>query len=374
MAKPQPEIPARLLEVLGLDTTRETGELIAADRAIRFIMDIIPIAFVYIEEKRLIIQYNPAFAKIVGIPDAHCGQFLQTVLGAFPSMLALFEKTLADQEDYQSRLVHFERSYQLVHLLVDAKVIMIGEQSEGCLFVCREIDNLPTIEAQIVRNDKLATAGKIAAGIAHEIRNPLTSIRGFLQLLEIDLRNSGTDRHQVYIGLMLAEIDRVNQLVNQMLMLTKPTEMTMEILPSGQVVEEVATIVRPEALLRNTSVQIMIQEAPAIRVDRNMLRQVLMNLTSNALDAMEGGGTLTLATEYDAVTGSVRISVADTGPGIPAYMIDRIFDAFFTMKEQGTGLGLAICQRIVADLGGEIRVVTKGFGTTFSVLLPAIKE
>lgn len=374
MAKPQPEIPARLLEVLGLDTTRETGELIAADRAIRFIMDIIPIAFVYIEEKRLIIQYNPAFAKIMGIPDAHCGQFLQTVLGAFPPMLALFEKTLADQEDYQSRLVHFERSYQLVHLLVDAKVIMIGEQSEGCLFVCREIDNLPTIEAQIVRNDKLATAGKIAAGIAHEIRNPLTSIRGFLQLLEIDLRNSGTDRHQVYIGLMLAEIDRVNQLVNQMLMLTKPTEMTMEILPSGQVVEEVATIVRPEALLRNTTVQTMIQEAPAIRVDRNMLRQVLMNLTSNALDAMEGGGTLTLATGYDAVTGSVRISVADTGPGIPAYMIDRIFDAFFTMKEQGTGLGLAICQRIVADLGGEIRVFTKGFGTTFSVLLPAVKE
>jgi len=374
MAKPQPEIPARLLEVLGLDTTRETGELIAADRAIRFIMDIIPIAFVYIEEKRLIIQYNPAFAKIMGIPDAHCGQFLQTVLGAFPPMLALFEKTLADQEDYQSRLVHFERSYQLVHLLVDAKVIMIGEQSEGCLFVCREIDNLPTIEAQIVRNDKLATAGKIAAGIAHEIRNPLTSIRGFLQLLEIDLRNSGTDRHQVYIGLMLAEIDRVNQLVNQMLMLTKPTEMTMEILPSGQVVEEVATIVRPEALLRNTTVQIMIQEAPAIRVDRNMLRQVLMNLTSNALDAMEGGGTLTLATEYEVVTGSVRISVADTGPGIPAYMIDRIFDAFFTMKEQGTGLGLAICQRIVADLGGEIRVFTKGFGTTFSVLLPAVKE
>lgn len=374
MAKPQPEIPARLLEVLGLDTTRETGELIAADRAIRFIMDIIPIAFVYIEEKRLIIQYNPAFAKIMGIPDAHCGQFLQTVLGAFPPMLALFEKTLADQEDYQSRLVHFERSYQLVHLLVDAKVIMIGEHSEGCLFVCREIDNLPTVEAQIVRNDKLATAGKIAAGIAHEIRNPLTSIRGFLQLLEIDLRNSGTDRHQVYIGLMLAEIDRVNQLVNQMLMLTKPTEMTMEILPSGQVVEEVATIVRPEALLRNTTVQIMIQEAPAIRVDRNMLRQVLMNLTSNALDAMEGGGTLTLATDYEAVTGSVRISVADTGPGIPAYMIDRIFDAFFTMKEQGTGLGLAICQRIVADLGGEIRVFTKGFGTTFSVLLPAVKE
>lgn len=374
MAKPQPEIPARLLEVLGLDTTRETGELIAADRAIRFIMDIIPIAFVYIEEKRLIIQYNPAFAKIMGIPDAHCGQFLQTVLGAFPPMLALFEKTLADQEDYQSRLVHFERSYQLVHLLVDAKVIMIGEHSEGCLFVCREIDNLPTVEAQIVRNDKLATAGKIAAGIAHEIRNPLTSIRGFLQLLEIDLRNSGTDRHQVYIGLMLAEIDRVNQLVNQMLMLTKPTEMTMEILPSGQVVEEVATIVRPEALLRNTTVQVMIQEAPAIRVDRSMLRQVLMNLTSNALDAMEGGGTLTLATDYDVITGSVRISVADTGPGIPAYMIDRIFDAFFTMKEQGTGLGLAICQRIVADLGGEIRVFTKGFGTTFSVLLPAVKE
>ncbi len=374
MTKPQQEIPTRLLEVLGLDATRETGELIAADRAIRFIMAIIPIAFVYIEQNRLIIQYNPAFAKIMGIPLAHSGQPLQTVLGAFPPMLALFEKTLTNQEDYRSRLAHFERNYHLVHLLVDAQVMMVGDKPEGWLFVCREIDNLLTIEAQVVRNDKLATTGKIAAGIAHEIRNPLTSIRGFLQLLEIDLMNSGTDRHQDYIRLMLAEIDRVNQLVNQMLMLTKPTDMIMEILSPGQILEDAAAIVRPEALMRKTAVQTAIQETPPIRVDRNMLRQVLMNLVSNALDAMEGGGTLTLAVEYDAVASSVRIDVTDTGPGIPAYMIDRIFDAFFTMKEHGTGLGLAICQRIVADLGGEIRVFTKGFGTTFSVLLPAVKE
>ncbi|MHB1629474.1 MAG: two-component system sensor histidine kinase NtrB [Bacilli bacterium] len=374
MTGPQPEIPSRLLEALGLDSARHTGESIAADRAIRFIMDIIPVAFVYMEQSRLVIQYNPAFAKIMGIPAAHSGQPLQTVLGGFPPMLTLFEKTLADQEDYRSRLVHFERSYQLVHLLVDAKVMMIGDKPEGWLFVCREIDNLPTIEAQIVRNDKLATAGKIAAGIAHEIRNPLTSIRGFLQLLESDLMSSDTAKHQVYIGLMLAEIDRVNQLVNQMLMLTKSAAIVLETLAAGQVLEEVAAIVRAEALLRNTAVQIMIQEAPPIRADRNMLRQVLLNLISNALDAMEGGGVLTLAAEYDPVASSVRINVTDTGPGIPAYMVDRIFDAFFTMKEHGTGLGLAICQRIVADLGGEIRVFSKGFGTTFSVLLPALKE
>ncbi len=374
MTGPQPEIPSRLLEALGLDSVSDTGESIAAERAIRFIMGIIPVAFVYIEQSRLVIQYNPAFAKIMGIPPAHSGQPLQTVLGGFPPMLTLFEKTLTDQKDYRSRLVHFERSYQLVHLLVDAKVMMIGDKPEGWLFVCREIDNLPTIESQIVRNDKLATAGKIAAGIAHEIRNPLTSIRGFLQLLETDLMNSDTARHQVYIGLMLAEIDRVNQLVNQMLMLTKPAGIVLETLASGQVLEEVAAIVRSEALLRNTTVQIMMQETPPIRADRNMLRQVLLNLISNALDAMEGGGVLTLAAEYDDVASSVRINVTDTGPGIPAYMVDRIFDAFFTMKEHGTGLGLAICQRIVADLGGEIRVFSKGFGTTFSVLLPALKE
>ncbi|PWI57538.1 two-component system sensor histidine kinase NtrB [Sulfoacidibacillus thermotolerans] len=343
----------------------------------QWMMSILPISYIYTDSHQLMIEYNHPFAELVELPVMDAPQPLHVILSKYPPLIALFEKTFLEQSEYRSRLVHFERKEKLVHLLVDAHVIQQHQEVYGSIFACREIDNLMTIEAQVLRHDKLATAGKMAAGIAHEIRNPLTSIRGFLQVLERDLVAVGLEKEQVYIQLMLSEIDRVNQLVNQMLLLAKPADLVLEMITSNEVIESIASIVQSDALLRNIDCQFLLEPTSLVRVDRNHLKQVLLNLVSNALDAMEdsGGGTLTIATHDDADRKNVHIDISDTGPGIPSYMIDRIFDAFFTMKEHGTGLGLAICQRIVTEFGGEIRVFSKGFGTTFSIILPAaVKE
>lgn len=110
---------------------------------------------------------------------------------------------------------------------------------------------------------------------------------------------------------------------------------------------------------------------PKVKMDENMFRQVLTNLIRNAMEAIEDSGEVTLSTRHEADKDMVVIDVTDTGPGIPSYLNDRIFDAFFTTKEQGTGLGLAICQRIVHEFGGHLRMTSKGYGTTFSVFLPS---
>ena len=229
-----------------------------------------------------------------------------------------------------------------------------------------------TMVDDLLRNDRLTTIGKMAAGIAHEIRNPLTSIRGFLQLLMRDLEHVGWDKEKSYADLILAEIDRVNELLNRVLLLSKPLEIVLINDDVNTVVKDLGILHESDARVRNIQIQFQLGEIPQVKLDLNMFKQVLVNLIRNAIDAMENGGTLTLSTSYDKFENVVKIDVSDTGPGIPSYLLDRIFDAFFTTKEQGTGLGLAICQRNIHEFGGNIRVNSKGYGTTFSMLLPPI--
>lgn len=376
MCKSQSELSS-LFKTFELEV--ECGDLsdpIPILQATKWILSILPIVYIYADANELMVEFNHTFAELVGLSIVETPQPLIVALREFPPLISLFEKTLSEKTEYRSLLVHFERKDKLMHVLVDAHMVKRDQLVYGWVFACREIDNLMMIEAQVLRHDKLATAGKMAAGIAHEIRNPLTSIRGFLQVLERDLTAVGLQKEQVYIQLMLSEIDRVNQLVNQMLLLAKPADLILEIVTPRDVIESIASIVQSDALLRNVTCRFALETTSLVCVDRNHLKQVILNLVSNALDAMEdsGAGTLAIAAYDDVSNHNVHIDVSDTGPGIPSYMIDRIFDAFFTMKEHGTGLGLAICQRLVTEFGGEIRVFSKGFGTTFSIILPSVKE
>ncbi|WP_243835074.1 two-component system sensor histidine kinase NtrB [Alicyclobacillus sacchari] len=273
-----------------------------------------------------------------------------------------------NEYEYRDAILKWEVGGLVRHVLVDTFHDEDEDGAGGMYIVMKDMGNFALLNQNTQRAERIATVGRLAAGIAHEIRNPLTTVKGFLQLLEQRLNSGMMDEEIRYVQVMMGEIERVNALVTELLLLSKPQDMEWstfdlqglfsEILPWAEAVADDAGI----------QAECRIADGVALQADRNMIRQLLLHLVKNAIEAMDKGGKLRIdAREID---GRVEIEVADTGPGIPYYLFDRIFDVFYTTKEKGTGLGLAICQRIVADHGGQIRVSSKGFGTTFTVSLP----
>ncbi|MFD2170766.1 two-component system sensor histidine kinase NtrB [Tumebacillus lipolyticus] len=312
------------------------------------------------------------------LPGDWSGEFPIGLSDVFPQMSEEYEwlsRLVREKSCFRNHVVNLSREGRMRTLLADSSFLRDkdGEQAGICLFL-KDIGNIVSLEKKIQHNEILATVGKIAAGVAHEIRNPLTSIKGFLQIMRHELEKKGMQKEFNYTDVMLSEIDRVNELVGELLLLSKPRELRMERIEMEELIMTMAPIISSEAILNNIEFHLSLKSVPHVYADPEMLKQVFLNLVKNAIESMAEvqGGKLVLSTEYLPQERMVRIDVQDTGPGVPHYLTDRIFDAFFTTKETGTGLGLPICQRLVNDLGGRIKVKSKGFGTTFSVFLPTM--
>lgn len=284
---------------------------------------------------------------------------------------ALLHHIAMDQLERTNQLVTFTGQGGIRHILLDTykDVDDLGDV-QGMYIVMRDLSDFEVMEGHIQRTDKLATVGKVAAGVAHEIRNPLTTVKGFLQVMthRFTVRNQAEELE--FSHMMLAEIDKVDGLVNELLLLSKPRNFNRRKVQLAEVIQEAWSEITTECESRGIEAQCILEEVPEISGEPDMLRHVLNQLVENAIDAMDRSGKLTVHLRKTA--SGLQLDVHDTGPGIPYYQMDKVFDAFFTTKEKGTGLGLPICQRIVADHGGEIRVSSKGFGTTFSVQLPTL--
>lgn len=242
----------------------------------------------------------------------------------------------------------------------------------GMLYLIEDITQLQSLKKQVLANNRLATIGEIAAGSAHEIRNPLTSIKGFLQMLSTQ-PPEGRAYGQDYIQLMLKEIDRINSLVGEFLLLSKPRQIHRQSVQPLQLLEEIRPMIENEARLHN--IELVIDRAeksyPAVFVDSKLMKQVLLNLCKNAIEAMGEQGTLTLQIIPLIQQRQLQIRICDTGPGIPTAFFEQIFEPFFSTKEKGTGLGLPICKEIMKELGGEICLDSSSEeGTIFSVYIP----
>ncbi|MFC5529088.1 ATP-binding protein [Cohnella yongneupensis] len=257
-------------------------------------------------------------------------------------------------------------------MMLDGEVLEDEGRQIGAFVIFRDVSNLIALEEQIRQSDRLKTIGQIAAGTAHEIRNPLTAMKGFMQLLNKTLSERGMGREQEYISIVLSEIERVNELVGEFLLLSKPREAKRMLVKASTVIQEILPMIRNEALLHN----VIVKHYPRsdllpIVADKELLKQVFLNLGKNAIEAMHGGGTLTIRECcYPDQPDKLAVEIQDTGAGIPADVVEKVFEPFYTTKQQGTGLGLSVCQRIVHDLGGRIVFATDEGGTTFTVWLP----
>lgn len=222
----------------------------------------------------------------------------------------------------------------------------------------------------LVQSERLATLGKLATTVAHEVRNPLGGIRGAAQLLQLE--GESNSEIQEYIQVIIKEVDRLNRVVEQLLVSGNPR--TAGVRPSdiGDLIDNSLSICQPE-LDRDTICveKHFADDCPPVSMNGDGMTQVLLNLVRNAIESMEDGGILTVRTVYNATNQAVQVYIKDTGRGIPSDVASRLFDPFYTTKQKGTGLGLAISQQIVEEHGGTIEVdVTEPPGATFIITLP----
>jgi two-component system sensor histidine kinase PilS (NtrC family) len=221
------------------------------------------------------------------------------------------------------------------------------------------------------RADRLAVVGVLAAGLAHEIRNPLAAMCGSIELLSKSPKLGQHEKRLMHV--VRAEGERLEALVMDFLAFAKPASPNLSAIEAGPLVVETVDVFRREAVLKNISVTVEVDRGVRLSVDVNQIKSVLWNLLGNARDATERGGRI--AVRLRRQEGQALLEVEDSGQGIASDDLPRIFDPFFTTKADGTGLGLAIVHRVVEAHGGRIAVRSEpGHGSTFSVALPLAAE
>ncbi|RMH18804.1 MAG: GAF domain-containing protein [Acidobacteria bacterium] len=224
------------------------------------------------------------------------------------------------------------------------------------------------------RADRLAAVGQLAAGVAHEVRNPLTAIRSTMQYLMRSF--DPQDAKHAMVGELIGEVDRINATISDLLSLARAGTFERAALDLVALLEQTLGLIEVQARKHGVAIEQRVERRPLIiEADANQIKQLFLNLILNALQAMPGGGRIRVAVAVeeggDRGPEVARVTIADDGAGIPRQHLDRVFDPFFTTKHEGTGLGLAICHGIVERHGGEIELDSiEGEGTTASIRLP----
>jgi len=248
-------------------------------------------------------------------------------------------------------------------------------QYNGVVFSFRDLTNIHNFRSRLERIDRLATLGEVSAGIAHEIRNPLAGIKSSAQVLEESF--SPGDFRAELIKRIIKEIDRSNELLKKFFKFAKPGKPRQDFVTVENLVKGVQVLLSSRMSKKNIIYNASFEHnLPNVYVDENQIEQVLINLFLNAIDAMENGGNLTIATRVESSKDPenkpmVMIVIGDTGCGIEKENIRKIFNPFFTTKSEGVGLGLSISSRLIEENGGRIEVESEfGKGARFFVLLP----
>lgn len=287
---------------------------------------------------------------------------------------------LGNPEDLDTRKEGWMRKQDGAEIPVGFTInnhLSIRGETIGKIVIFRDLTNIYKIQDEILRMDRLVSLGKLASGIAHELRNPLAGIKTTAQALSEEMPEE--DSRREYLSRITKEIDRLNDLLKTFFSFAKPQKPNLVPCQIQDIVNEIIPFLIKE--IADSGIRFVEHYHPAlpkIRVDRNQMHQVFLNLFLNAIQAMPNGGELKIEVEPMTVSPSdglkpnfIRIMISDTGRGIPPHLIPRIFDPFFTTKPRGIGLGLSIAYQIVKKHGGTIQVESQwGKGTSFILTLP----
>jgi two-component system sensor histidine kinase HydH len=328
-----------------------------------------PIGLVAINDREEIISFNQTSESILGYSHSdvlgkNAHEIIPTPCMALLQGLKVEKKVIEEEIDCP---------------LADGRTISLEviatalEEDDGkflgFVILFRDITEVRHLKKEMERSQRLASVGSLAAGIAHEIRNPLSSIKGFATFFKERYMNNPEDQKTAEI--MVQEVERLNRVIGQLLEFAKPMEMKKHWTSIEEVIGNTLKMIEGQAKTRNVAVRTDLPpHLGDIFIDRDKITQVLLNLYLNAVEAMDKGGTLTVAV-LPHEGSMVRIDVSDTGKGIDEKDLARIFDPYFTTRSSGTGLGLAIVHKIMESHDGELRVTSEPEkGTTVSIFLP----
>ena len=317
-------------------------------------------------------------------PAGGLGRPVSTLVGSDHAYRTLVEETLATRRS-RGPVQIGDDQLAIAHAITGA-----GGDLVGILLVVRNLAYVSKMQSTIAYSRKLVALGRLTAGIAHEVKNPLNAMMIHLELLRMKIRKgalvpagAGPEPLAVpadegllqHVGVIEREIRRLDEVVQGFLKFTRPEDLRLQAVRVPALFDELLPIIRIEAEKHNVRVMVEAVDGQlAVNGDAAMLRQAIVNLAINACQAMPGGGTLRLKAT-PAARNRVALRVEDTGVGIPPEHLDRIFDLYFTTKDHGTGIGLSMVYRIIQMHDGEVEVEsTPGRGTTFTVLLPQVEQ
>jgi two-component system sensor histidine kinase HydH len=333
----------------------------------------LPVGLIAMDKNGNIAFFNTAAERITGLD-------LSRARGEAPDAVLPYDfRAVKASLDRGETIVEKEMACEFVEgtvvpVSVSASEI-INEEGHfvGQLLIIRDLGEVRRLQDEIRRKEKLAAIGGLAAGVAHEIRNPLSSIKGIASYYRDKFEDGSEDKQMA--GIMIEEVDRLNRVISELLEFTRPAQLKPKPVDINQLVEHSTRLIQQEAAAKNIQVELHPKSGPVeASVDPDRLTQCFLNVYLNALQAMENSGKLTITTAIRNKT-HVIIDIKDTGPGISADDVDKIFDPYFTTKPKGTGLGLAIVHKIIDAHQGQIKVrSTPGRGTVFSIVLPVTAE
>lgn len=350
------------------------------------IIDSVGDGVIVIDAEGRVILMNPAAEEITGISRRQAqGVPFSTLFRNEEILREMVEKTAATGmtiSDHENIVIRKAKYLTPVSATTCPLILASGEMT-GTILVLRDLTSIRELEDAVRHADRLSTLGTLAAGLAHEIKNPLGGIKGAAQLLDLELPEESELRDNVRI--MVKEVERVNRIVEELLALASPRRLTLAPVNLHKVLGDIVTLQKRAAEGRKITFQQQFDPSiPPILVDEGLLTQLFLNLIKNAVEAVDDGGLIRITSRVisdyamtqkgERRSRMVAIEVGDDGPGIPKEQLEQLFTPFFTTKAKGTGLGLAICQKIVSEHRGMIKVESDpGKGTTFTVMVPLIQ-
>ncbi len=338
------------------------------------LVDNMPIGLISLDAEQTITSINTTAEMVLSKPALNLvGHSSAKVL---PSDL----QSLVEKSDKLGRIIGEEIEYEISEgksLPLEISISQIkGDQEEvmGYAVLLKDLSEIHHLRKEIARSQKLASIGRLAAGVAHEIRNPLSSIKGFATYFRDRYKEMEKDRQTANV--MINEVDRLDRVVGQLLELARPVRIIPQPTNISSFIKETTNLVSQQLKDKDIELELAVHNQPCtVKIDKDKISQVLLNLYLNAIDAMEPNGILKLDYWYHTESDTLNISVSDTGKGIDQKDLTKIFDPYYTTKPTGTGLGLAIVHNIVEAHHGKISVSSAaGNGTTITIAIPNIKQ
>jgi two-component system, sporulation sensor kinase E len=319
-----------------------------------------------------ITNLNPQFEKVTGFSrEDYIGKNLADLIPDSQRQIVL-DKVSSVVENHCPQMFEFEMKHKNGKPLIFQSTslpIIVNDKIAGIICNSRDVTELRETEERLRRTDKLSVVGELSASVAHEIRNPLTSLKGLVQLLQME-----DEKHQLYYQIMIDELNRINHIVSELLLLAKPQQIKYTKADMQIILHDVISLLKTEASLHNIQIEFQVQSHPLmIECEPNQLKQLFINILKNAIEASSAGDVVNITLQ--SADNNVTVVVKDQGVGISKELLERIGEPFYSSKEKGTGLGMTVSFKIVQSHNGTIKFKSEpDVGTEVIVQLPIKHE